>query len=172
MKALAVAAENFGTAAQLYFDHNADGLVLADAVAEVTLADLAPFAAVYEGTLPEAVTRNSNTLALDADNTVRQYFYLESGTDLSTLTFTVDGKTVTPLKRGDRYYTEVANIFADMLDEAHVFTVSDGVNTYTITFSALSYGYRILNDGTAGDDIKNLVKALYLYNQAANAYFV
>ena len=78
---------------------------------------------------------------------------------------------MTPLKRGDRYYTEVANIFADMLDEAHVFTVSDGVNTYTITFSALSYGYRILNDGTAGDDIKNLVKALYLYNQAANAYF-
>ena len=171
MKALAVAAENYGTAAQLYFKYKADGLAAADAVTEVTLAEFAPFAPVYEGTLPEAVIENTSTLELNSDNTLRQYFSLKSGTDLSTLTFTVDGKTVTPVKRGNLYCTEVANISADKLDVAHVFTVSDGVNTYTITFSALSYGYRALTSSTAGDNIKNLVKALYLYNQAANAYF-
>lgn len=56
------------------------------------------------------------------------------------------------------------------LDTPHTFTVTDGTDTYTITASALSYAYTSVKNGDS--DRQNLGKALYLYNQAADAHFV
>lgn len=56
------------------------------------------------------------------------------------------------------------------LDTPHTFTVTDGTNTYTVTASALSYAYTSVKNGDS--DRQNLGKALYLYNQAADAHFV
>ncbi|MGN0622132.1 MAG: hypothetical protein ACI4I9_09715 [Porcipelethomonas sp.] len=39
-------------------------------------------------------------------------------------------------------------------------------------YSALSYAKTVLNNDAADDNLKNLVKALYLYNRAAVGYNV
>ena len=64
------------------------------------------------------------------------------------------------------YYVEKADIPAAKLDEQQVFTVGDD----TFTYSALDYALAVLNGG-ANPDAQRLVKAMYLYNQAANAFF-
>ena len=61
---------------------------------------------------------------------------------------------------------EIENISADQLGTAYAVKIGN----YTLNFSALSYANIVLNK--SGDaNLINLLKALYLYNQAANAYF-
>ena len=66
-------------------------------------------------------------------------------------------------------YLQVTNIAAPNLDTPHTFTVTDGIDTYTVTASALSYAYTSVKNGDSAR--QNLGKALYLYNRAADAYF-
>lgn len=51
-----------------------------------------------------------------------------------------------------------------------ILTVSSGEQTQTITYSAYAYVYQLLN--TPMDEaLGNVTKALYLYGEAAKAYF-
>ena len=68
--------------------------------------------------------------------------------------------------KSGRYYVEKVDIPAAQLDTLQTFTVGD----VTFNYSVLDYAMAVLN-GNANQNAKNLVKALYLYNQAANAYF-
>ena len=66
------------------------------------------------------------------------------------------------------YYKDVEGIAAAELDEQKVFTVGN----VTFKYSALNYVVNVLNSGDKMDSAqKNLAKSLFLYNQAANAYF-
>ena len=100
-----------------------------------------------------------------------EYPLLATGQDISAYTFTLDGVEVTPvLNSANKYYVALPNIAAKDLDIEHEYSVTDGTETYTFTFSPLSYVYKIIA-GSTNQNMINLAKALYLYNQAANAYF-
>ena len=163
----------YGTTAQIQFKYKAEGLTAPETAASVTINDLEYYAPVYRGELPEGITRNTSTLLLEADNTIRQYFYIGEGHEIGEYTFTQDGKAVMAKydSEKDRYYLEETNIPAKRLDDVHTFTVTDGTTTYEIEFSALSYAYKALNAEGTEEALKNLVKLIYLYNQAANVYF-
>ena len=64
---------------------------------------------------------------------------------------------------------EIDNISAGQLDKEYKVTVTAGSQTYDAYTSAMSYCYSAL---TNQNDAKlhNVVKALYLYSQEANAY--
>ena len=64
------------------------------------------------------------------------------------------------------YYKEKAGIAAADLDTLYQFTIGGK----TFSYSVLDYAAAVVESGM-GDDAKDLAKALYLYNQAANAYF-
>ena len=81
----------------------------------------------------------------------------------------MDGTETAPTKKGKNAYLQVKNIAAPNLDTPHTFTVTDGTDTYTVTASALSYAYTSVKNGDSAR--QDLGKALYLYNQAADAYF-
>ena len=68
---------------------------------------------------------------------------------------------------GYYYYVDHADIPAAELDNQQTFTVG---NT-TFTFSALDYAKAVVESTKMEPEQKNLAKALYLYNQKANAYF-
>ena len=78
-----------------------------------------------------------------------------------------DGVEVFRNNANGYYYVEQANIAACDLDTVYSFTI----DSVTVKASALSYAYVALNATTSNSNIQNLVKALYLYNQAANSYF-
>ncbi|MBQ3300256.1 MAG: hypothetical protein IJG99_08250 [Ruminococcus sp.] len=64
------------------------------------------------------------------------------------------------------YFVDHANIPAAELDEQQAFSV----NGTEFTFSALDYAKAVVESKMEPEQ-QNLAKALYLYNQAANAYF-
>ena len=174
LKELVKACANYGIAAQIQFGYEADGLTLPEDVTSVAVNALSAFEATYTGTLPEGIEKSTSTLLIQADNTIRLYYYLEDGRSIDDYTFTIDTETVTPQSAGNgKYYLEIANIPAQALDQLHTFTVSDGTNTHTVEYCALSYAYKALtyDDTLAPTNLKNMAKALYLYNQKADAYF-
>ena len=73
-------------------------------------------------------------------------------------------------KTANKYYVDVPAIHSNDLDKAHVFAVTDGNDTYTFTFSALTYAYRIIELST-NQNMINLAKAFFLYSEAANVKF-
>ena len=123
---------------------------------------------ILDGTLPEGITKRTKTVLFNADNTLRMYFYLD---DPGKYTFTIDGQKVAPKKAADgKYYIEQRNIASGLLSNRYEFGVSDGTDTFTSKCSVLSYAYsRQENSGSA--DMVNLCKLLYLFSQAADAYF-
>jgi len=75
------------------------------------------------------------------------------------------------VKKGDYYYVDIAGIAAKNLDDffhVEVSTSASGVIA-SIDYCALSYACKQLKDGEEGD-LRDVVRALVLYNQAANAY--
>ena len=45
------------------------------------------------------------------------------------------------------------------------------IGGYTINYSALSYVYAVIDNGSSETAIKNLVKTLYKYSYEADKYF-
>ncbi len=171
MVALAKAAENYGTAAQIYFDYKAGGLSLAPEVSSVTDGQLAAFAPVYLSEKNKGISVHSASVMFKSDNALRQYFTLGDGENISSYSFTIDGKASAPTASSqNRWYVALPNIAAKDLDTEHLYSVSKGSETYSFRYSPLSYAYQILRSST-NDSMKDLARALYLYNQAANAYF-
>lgn len=170
MRALARALDNYGTASQIYFQYgDYSDLSVDSAVTAVTPEDLAPYALTTSGTRPTGVTSASIVVEFDTDNTLRVTFKTDGSRALGGYTFLLDGTETVPKKSSKNGYLQVENIAAPNLDTAHTFTVTDGTDTYTVTASALSYGYTTVKNGDEAR--RNLGKALYLYNQAADAYF-
>ena len=169
MRALAKALDDYGTAAQIYFEYgDTSGLAVDGAVSAVTSDDLAPYALTAAGTKPDGVTGAGILVEFDADNTLRITFKSDGSKPLGTYTFLLDGEEAAPTKKGKNAYLQVRNIAAPNLDTPHTFTVTDGIDSYTVTASALSYAYTSVKNGDSAR--QDLGRALYLYNQAADAY--
>ncbi len=173
LRALAKAMLNYGAMAQTVFD---SALKDHPAPANKTVGNNG-----YEGVTADQIgaaingsasNLNNAAAAFDAEfytssliylskNTLRLYF-----TPASKTVGALDGKGFSDSLSGYYYYVDHENIPAAELDDQQTFTVGDT----TFTFSALDYAKAVVNSGM-GDDQKNLAKALFLYNQAANAYF-
>ena len=95
------------------------------------------------------------------NNTLRLYF-----TPASKTVGALDGKGFDGALSDYYYYEDKANIPAAELDNQQSFSV----NGVAFTYSPLDYVKAVLNSNMIGTQ-KNLAKALFLYNQAANAYF-
>ena len=169
---------DYGNLAQLYFGYNDTGAaVSADtqaAMDQVTADTLAGYAASYTNADGDGIEYIGSSLTLRSGTMIRHYFKITG--DIDDYTFYIGGSKVEPGKAngaGSYYYIELDNIAAKELDTAHSVTVKNGGDdVITITnYSALSYVYSVLKSGEADESLVNLVKGLYLYNQAANAYF-
>lgn len=166
MKALLV----YGGHAQRAFNHNTDDLAYSELanhdVSDVTAATLQPYAFTATGSAA-GLNYYGSTLALDSLTSINHIFTLSSGHTIDEYTFKLGDKTITPIKRGSRYYVVIPDIYSKDLDTPFALTVGN----YTISYSALSYGYRALISDTSSPELKDVIRALYKYNQAANVFF-
>lgn len=173
LAALAQALLNYGANAQTVFD---SALTEKPALANKTVGNNG-YAAVTAEQIGDAVKGTSADLNKVAEKLGAEYYtssliYLSKNTLRVYFTPTTYPGTI---PNADKYagnlsdyyyYVDHANIPAAELDEQKELTVGD----YTFTYTALDYAKAVVNSGM-GDDQKNLAKALYLYNQKANAYF-
>ena len=108
------------------------------------------------------------SMVLKSETTLNIFYEPKEGIDVSKLTFSVDGKEITPVKRGQYYILSLENIRANELENSKTFTVTDGTNTLSGDYCAMMYCYQILHaaEGTYEDDLVTLVKAFsaYAYN--------
>ena len=104
---------------------------------------------------PAGAGFKTSSLVFLSESTLRLYFAKENDS------FNTSGMT----KWNDYYYTQVVDIPAAQLDTLQQFNVSGT----TLCYSALDYAKALAAAGNA--DNAALAKALYWYNQAANAYF-
>ena len=76
--------------------------------------------------------------------------------------------TLTPAEKQGYYYIDIENVSAEKLGTS--FSVSVNGEEVITNYSALSYANKVLDSDSTDDNLKNLVKALYIYNQNALAY--
>lgn len=145
----------YGDYARAYFNNEkVDATPEMDAVTADTLAG---YEKQTSGELPEGITYYGSSLLLESNTTIRHYFKAADGTDVSAYGF---------IEKDGYYYKEITDISADKLGMAQNVTVGG----FTISYSPLSYAYTVLKSDSTDESLKNLVKALYLYEQAAEAY--
>ena len=73
---------------------------------------------------------------------------------------------------GRGYYVEIPDIASGYIDYEYKLTVTNAAGeTNVIITSVLSYVRAVLRNANSSQDKIDLAKALYLYNQAANAFF-
>ena len=111
------------------------------------------------------------SMVLKSETTLNIFYEPKEGTDVSKLTFSVDGKEITPVKRGQYYILSLENIRANELGNSKTFTVTDGTNTLSGDYCAMMYSYQVLNaaEGTYEDNLVTLVKAFSNYAYTAKS---
>jgi hypothetical protein len=189
VKQLVTALLNYGTMAQNYFGYNtgspANSVVDKTDMSSVTPENLLDYQMTLVGST-SGIAYKGATLVLESETSVRYYFQLTGDDSIKDYIFTaVDANnnkvTLTPEEgtgsMAGRYYVQVSNISAQNLDARYTVTVTKADDTeetasLSITYGPLTYAYNKLNSDSSSANIQNLVKALYLYNQAAQLYFV
>ena len=163
---------NYGGYAQAYFKYDDTPAANADLTEEergaidgVTADDLEGYAMSIEGE-EEGLSYVGSSLTLKSETTIKHYFTVEDGHDISEYTFSIEGKGTEARRSGSMYYIEIPNIASGNLDRMYEAEAGD----MTIRYSALSYAKRMM-DTSEDESLIRLLKALYLYNQEANTYF-
>ena len=168
---------HYGARAQLYFGYNTEKL----ADAGIDAADLSGVtAATFESYRATGMTIDgigkfvSSNLVLESETTLKLYFLADEGVDASALEFTVGNEAITPTTYGEYLVIAITDIMSDELDNEFTVTVTNGTEAQgSFTTSVYAYCYNTVVDaqGLYNDEIKDTLKALYLYNVAADAYF-
>ncbi|MBR0107747.1 MAG: hypothetical protein IJM07_01360 [Pyramidobacter sp.] len=160
---------DYCTAVQILLDYNAEGLSVSDDVNAVDANLLEQYAATFGGSMPTGLTGRSIFLSVASNTSLRMRLTFADDADPTTFTYKIDGKKATLYHDDDGYYLQVSNIKPQDLDKLHVFSISKGSATYTIECSAMAYARSSVRSGVANRVAFG--KAMYLYNEAAKAYF-
>ena len=172
----AVAMLNYGACSQKYFNKAVDELANKYLnVNELEIPDR------FEGYIDNFVANKAEnkvlgqfaglSMVLKSETTLNIFYEPKEGIDVSKLNFIVDGKEITPVKRGQYYILSLENIKANELGNSKTFTVTDGTNTLTGDYCALMYCYQVLQaaKGAYADDLVTLVKAFSDYAHTAKS---
>ena len=178
LKALTDALQNYGYYTQRFFGSADAAPALATTVdmSGITADYLSGHALGKEGTV-SGLTLKSMFLTLDSETAINLRFTLGSGASLDDYTFTCGDDTLTAVKSGSTCVVKIANIPAKDLDTVYTVTVTHGGETMNVSCSALTYVYLILSypnvtitNGTTYDNLCDAMKAMVLYNEAADAF--
>ena len=166
---------NYGAYAQQYFRYHVSTLANAELdsseqglLETVDISRLEGFA-FQPLTSTDIIRLEDISLLLKSETTLRLYFTYAEGVAKEDLK--VNSETCTPVLGQDKdgnYYIAVENIAADKLGDMHTITIrNEKTGTEeNCTVGALTYGYYALK-GSSKESLHSLVRALYLYNQAA-----
>lgn len=146
----------------VYYYNDVDSPVTADSISTVSSVmgdNLADYGLSFAG----------STVVYLTETTLRHY-YTVTDRDLFNAvkdSVTFDGEPVSCTERDGMIYFEKKNIAASKLDTQYTLTI--GSQSYD--YAVLDYVKLQLSTASVSDAAKNLGKAAFRYNQAANAYF-
>jgi len=171
-KAVAEALQNYCNYAKTYFN-NASVVTPSQSI-QTSMSNVS--ASTLSSYQMKQTVLNSNfvflgqSIILENTTLVRFYFTMAEGKKVSDYTFKIGGVTVTPAKIGGVYYIDSQPLAATELTKKmylEVYAGSTKIISYTV-YGAASYMYMALSED-ASEELKNVVKALYVYGQAAKS---
>ncbi|MBQ3665577.1 MAG: leucine-rich repeat domain-containing protein [Lachnospiraceae bacterium] len=168
----------YGSYAQIYFEHNTDKLAFElsgssekEEVEAVSAGDLIKYSEsslTVENT--DNVTLAGTNLSLLSNTTLRLFFKVKDG---STPKFLYDSNELTVHKMSGYSYIEITGIKAHQLNTTFTITVVDGSVSKSVQYNPMTYGYNVLSRAESEvrtPELKNLMKAMYIYNAKAIDY--
>ena len=177
-KPLVEALLNYGTAAQKYFGWNTDYPANDNVEANNRYLGNVPTSILPqynpESTkLPDGVTFGGASLSLESETTLTFYFSNPSGVKLSF--YDGKGARISSGTSGEYITVRVKNIPAHKLSDYVTLSIKAEGDSgeYSITYNPMTYCYNVLTrplSATRTQDLKDLMKAFYFYNQAAVRY--
>ncbi len=189
LKELCVALLNYGGYSQKYFGYFSDsefelanGNVLfgdnnliSDYIYDVNDEDIISYKSASLTDASPSIDYFGVNIAVDAATAITHYFVLEGNT--SDYVFKLSGPVsdeviLEPFVFEGKIAVKISDIPAAYFDAPYTVTaeplVADG-SSLTVTYSVRDYMAHNLN--TANDALKDLIRAMYLYGIAADAYF-
>ena len=164
---------NYGAYSQIQLNYKTDDLantgIDTNALPALTADMLQPYVHGKSGA-ESGISIGSVSLLLQSTTTIRFYFKLDGTRPITDYTFYVDGEPVEPvLHSGNQYYVDKINVSAKDLDVPSVVNVG-GLQVW---YCGLSYVRQIAiqNADKSPEALLNVVRSLYAYSMAANAYF-
>lgn len=163
---------NYGGYAQQYFKYDDTLLANADlseeerSLACVTPELLSSYQSVKAGT-EQGIHYYGSSLILKSETTIRHYFTLEDGYEIGNFHFMMNDTELEPTAFGKYYYVDIPNVASGDLDTDYEVRVGG----FCLTYNAMCYVKDMLEKESTEQSLGSLLKAAYLYSQAANAYF-
>lgn len=184
-KKMARAMLNYGGYAQKYFDGAIEKLANeglytseTDPVQQLDKVDLSAYKhSITQAEDTQGIHLSTAALSLESETELRFYFNLDEGKNLEDYVFELKDSSK-ELETGystekEKYYVTIPNIGPTGLQTMHTLSITAKDSTeelIAIKYSAMSYVKTVLDNSAYDDEWKDLVKALYLYNQAALEY--
>ena len=169
LTALVKATDDYGKYAQVYFNHNAEGVAPdAAAIANVTASLVEAYAAVKPEAWPEGLNYYGSSLLLKEKTGINHYFTVDEGHLINEYTFKLGGTTVNPEEIEGYYRITISDIPAAELGTKITLTVSAASSNAELSYCPMSYVYSAITKEIKSADVS---KALYNYFKAADAYF-
>ena len=163
---------NYGSYAQIYAGYNTENLAVGDAKNLKSLDDVW-ISRYYEPSPYETKVQFAGAnLSLLSTTTLRMYFKI-TDIDAESVLIGYQGQELEKTQSGDYYYVELVGIPASKLDDEFCIDVGDGSTYFIVTYTPMAYCTSVVHRETTEtrtEDLKNLIKALVLYNRAADAY--
>lgn len=163
---------NYGSYAQIYAGYNTENLAVGDAKKLKSLDDVR-INRYYEPSPYETKVQFAGAnLSLLSTTTLRMYFKI-TDIDAESVLIGYQGQALEKTQSGDYYYVELVGIPASKLDDEFCIDVGDGSTNFIVTYTPMAYCTSVVHRETTEtrtEDLKNLIKALVLYNRAADAY--
>ena len=166
-KQLVNAMSVYGDYAEYYFKNPISNTSMTGGkLTAISANTLDNYKAVTSGSLGD-VAFAGGALALEEGTYIRVFF---SG-NVDGYIFRFNNKELTPVAYGSLHYVTIDNVAAKELDTMYTVEVTDGTNTYSVQYSALTYVRSVLSNNSNPQTLKDVVTALYWYNHEANEYF-
>ncbi len=173
---------NYGGYSQKQFNHNTNVLANAGLYTEETDPVLTENVSIdnkYTFNAPKddiGLKYYGSSLLLNSNTTVRHYFNITGEETLADIKvnyeFTLEGGTqLTPKMSNGMVYVDIVDIKAAELDDMYTVSVTKGTATFDVTYSPFSYAKHVLEYSLSRENLTNVIKAMCLYNAAANTYF-
>ena len=163
---------NYGSYAQIYAGYNTENLAVGDAKKLKSLDDVW-INRYYEPSPYETKVQFAGAnLSLLSTTTLRMYFKI-TDIDAESVLIGYQGQELEKTQSGDYYYVELVGIPASKLDDEFCIDVGDGSTYFIVTYTPMAYCANVINRETTEtrtESLKNLMKALVVYNRAADAY--
>ena len=159
--------------AQKYFKYNMNNMGnVSDDVANVKTGVFDKYKYSLSGDI-KGLKYYGSSLILKNRITMRHYFTLDNVSNIDDYSFSINGVEVKPVMKGTNLYcVDIDNIMPSNLLDMYTVTASKGEEKLSINYGVMSYANTLTNSSSdkADKDLKDLVKAIYLYGQSVKKY--